>query len=58
MARQLQLRRTFGAEKDNLAEAAEVLNQRADVFMWGSRYNKNNDLPITTATTTEAAPRF
>ncbi len=58
IARQMQLRRTFGAEGAALAQPAEVLNQRADVFMWGSRYNKGRDLQITTATTTEVAPRF
>lgn len=57
-ARQLQLRRTAGAEKDNLAAPAEVINQRADIFLWASSFATRSGLEMETAATMEAAPRF
>ena len=61
VAKELQLRRTFGATKDNYHVPAEVINLRAEGYMWGNRLNATTPgagLPIDTVFTKELPPRF
>lgn len=60
-AREVQFRRTYGGGKGNLMVPAEVINLRADAFMWGGGSNLSvagGGTPITTTFTTELPPRF
>jgi hypothetical protein len=61
MAKQIQLRRTNGAEKPDYGAPAEVINLRADAYMWGPNSTSNEDgvgYPIRTIMTKELPPRF
>lgn len=57
MAKELQLRRTFGADSTNgQATPAEIFNLRADAYAWASSQGDPN--AISTMQTIELPPRF
>lgn len=61
MAKQIQLRRTFGAEQSAYGQPAEIINLRADAYMWGYGLAGGSDgtgYPIRTIKTRELPPRF
>lgn len=61
MAKELQLRRTHGAERPDLGKPAEIINLRADAYMWGSGAagsDSGTGYPIRTIQTRELPPRF
>ncbi len=61
MAKELQLRRTNGAENTSLGVPAETINLRADAYVWGGRLaagSGGTGMPITTIFTHELPPRF
>ena len=60
-AREVQFRRTYGGDKTSLTTPAEVINLRADAFMWGKGANLTvggGGTPIETTFTSELPPRF
>lgn len=62
MAREVQFRRTYGADRNpplGLSAPAEVINLRADAYMWARESASSSDsLPIKTMSVTELPPRF
>ena len=62
IAKELQLRRSFGADKiAGVSQPAEIINLRPDAYMWGmlpTSTPANAGLPIRTMITTELPPRF
>lgn len=61
MAKQIQLRRTHGAEKPEYGKPAEIINLRADAYTWGSGTSSTGDgtgYPIRTIQTRELPPRL
>ncbi|MGB2861490.1 MAG: hypothetical protein WBB71_03795 [Candidatus Saccharimonas aalborgensis] len=59
MARELQLRRTYGAEKNigGVNYPAEILNFRPDAFLWELNYGESQG-DLTTVSTRELPPRY
>ncbi|AGL62355.1 exported protein of unknown function [Candidatus Saccharimonas aalborgensis] len=59
MARELQLRRTYGAEKNTggVNYPAEILNFRPDAFLWELNYGESQG-DLTTVSTRELPPRY
>lgn len=63
IAKELQLRRTYGADKsltNGLSIPAEILDLRADAYMWARSVNASGvfNYPMQTMFTTELPPRF
>ena len=65
LARELQLRRTFGAEPTpgdttgtGYGRAAETINMRADAYLWAANYISNTTGNIATDHTIELPPRY
>lgn len=60
MAKEVQFRRTYGANRtDGLGAPAEIINLRADAYMWARPTSAAGEgLPIKTMTVTELPPRF
>lgn len=60
MAKEVQFRRTYGADRtDGLGAPAEIINLRADAYMWARPTSAAGEgLPIKTMTVTELPPRF
>jgi hypothetical protein len=56
MGREVQLRRTFGADGGNLNSPAETINLRADAYLWTMQAADTG--AIDTIFTTELPPRF
>lgn len=57
IAKEVQFRRTYGADLENgLATPAEVINLRADAFMWA--HAGGSGMPIDTDFTVELPPRY
>ena len=64
LARELQLRRTFGSDRrgagdiDGFNDPAEIINMRADAYLWAANYISNTTGNITTDYTVELPPRY
>ena len=64
LARELQLRRTFGSDRrgagdvDGYNDPAEIINMRADAYLWAANYISNTTGNITTDYTIELPPRY
>lgn len=56
-AKQVLLRRTFGADQANPTESAEVLNLRGDAYIWMRRISEQNGT-WNTKSVTELPPRY
>lgn len=58
IAKEVQLRRTYGADKTTLSQPAETINLRADAYMWARPASASGSVPIKTTSTIELPPRF
>ena len=52
------LRRTYGSERENRSEPAEVFNLRADAYLWANARSRLGANQVQTVYTRELSPRF